>query len=77
MFERPPVDQGSDVDAFFQTVADLQSLDRGDESLDEALVDAALNKGPVGGDARLAGVSELGNDRRLDGLLKIGIVEDQ
>jgi hypothetical protein len=43
----------------------------------ERVVDAALDVDPVGGDAALAAVAELGDHRRLDRDVEIGIVEDQ
>ena len=66
-----------DFDAFFQSVANFQLLDRGDEPVQKPLVDSALHVSPVGRDAGLARVAEFGDDRALHGLVEIGVVEDQ
>ncbi len=44
--------------------------------VDELVVDPVLDEHPVRRDARLAGVSELAEHRAGDGLVEVGVVED-
>src|SRR5262249_4121333 len=66
LLDRLAVDQRALRDAGFQTIADLQLLDRADELLGESVVDLVLYQEAVGADAGLPGVAVLGHDRALD-----------
>ena len=51
-------------------------VDRPDQLLEELVVDAVLDEDPVRGDAGLAGVAVLAEDRARDRLVDVGVVED-
>ena len=70
------VDHRADRDALGRAVPDDDLRDLLGEAADEAVVDAALHVGAVRADACLAGVAELRGDQPVDGLVEIGVVED-
>ena len=69
------LDERPDGDIGIEAVADLQPVDGLDEPLEEGIVDARLHEDPVGADACLAGVAELGVDGALDSGVQVSIVE--
>ena len=71
------VDERADVHALLGADPDAQGGDRLRVALDERVVDAVLHEQAVGGDADLAGVAELAQDGAGDGLVEVGVVEDE
>ena len=70
------IDHRPDRDALARAVPDDELRHLFGEAADEAVVDPALDVGAVRADARLAGVPELRGDQPVDGLVEVGIVED-
>ena len=74
--DRLAVDQRADSGAGLDAGADGELLDRLDQRRREAVVDAGLHQDAVGADASLAGVAIFGGHGAGDGLIEIGVVED-
>ena len=71
------VNQRADLHAGFGKLPHLQRLHPGDEGFEEALVDGPLHEEAVGGDARLAGVAHLGQQRPFHRHFEVRILEHQ
>src|SRR5690606_2026345 len=69
------IDQRTGGGAVFQAVTNLQLGHCGGQLLGERVVDAVLYVDTVGADACLAIVAVLGDDRALDRLVQVGVVE--
>jgi hypothetical protein len=76
LLDRGVLDQRPDLHVGVGADTDRERVDRADEGLDECVVDAVLDEDPVRGDARLAGVAELAEDRACDRLVQLRVVED-
>ncbi len=76
LVDRLVVDHGAHDDAGTVTGADRHLRHLLDEAADELVVDARLDVDPVRTDAGLAGVAELRGDDPVDGLVEVGVVED-
>jgi len=70
------VDQRADADSRAEAVADDELRHGCREAGEEVVVDRVLHEHPVRRDAGLAGVAELADDRAGDGLVEVGVVED-
>ena len=71
------VDQRPDLDSGLIPGADDHPRHLLRDALHELVVDAALDVGAVGADARLAGVAELRGDQPVDREIEVCVVEDE